>query len=48
MDRNSFANFFDEVGTGKSKRYNLCRNMRFDNVDSIDPSLYEDYVVTER
>ena len=47
LKRQSFANLFDVVNRGEKSYFNLCKGISFGNVDSIDQSLYTDYVINE-
>jgi len=47
LDKNDYANLFSVVNRGPSSYFNFCKGVHFDNVDSIDQSMYKEYVVME-
>ena len=47
LTKNDLANLFDVVNKGPKSYYNLCRGLRFENVDKMDPSHYNLYTVSE-
>ena len=47
LNKNNYANLFDVVNKGDQSYFNLCKGLEFENIDSIDPSLYSEYIITE-
>lgn len=47
LNKNSYANLFDVVNRGERSYFNLCRGIRFNNVDKMDEGKYSSYVVVE-
>ena len=47
LSKNNYANMFNVVNKGEKSYFNLCKNLRFKNVDKIDHSQYTDYLVME-
>ncbi len=47
LNKNNFANIFNVVNKGEKSYFNLCRGLRFKNVDKMDHSMYVDYLVLD-
>jgi hypothetical protein len=47
LNKNNYANIFSVVNRGAKSYFNLCRGLHFNNVDSIDSGMYQNYTVVE-
>ena len=47
LSQNNFANIFNVVNKGKKSYFNLCKNIKFNNIDSINSSYYSMYLVLD-
>ena len=45
LDKYNFARLFDVVQRGKNSYFNLCKTIRFKNIDTMLPKYYSDYEV---
>ena len=48
LDKYDFARLFDVVQRGKNSYFNLCKTIRFQNIDTMLPKYYSDYEVREK
>lgn len=45
LDKYNFARMFEVVQRGKNSYFNLCKTMRFQNIDTMLPKYYANYQV---
>lgn len=45
LDKYNFARMLDVVQRGKNSYFNLCKTIRFENVDTMLPKYYSNYQV---
>ncbi len=48
LDKYNFARLFDVVQRGKNSYFNLCKTIRFENIDTMLPKYYSNYQVKPR
>ena len=47
LDKYDFANLFNVVNKGEQSYFNLCKNVYFDNIDSMSSNSVYDYIILE-
>lgn len=45
LDKYNFARILDVVQKGKNSYFNLCKTIRFENIDTMLPKYYSNYEV---
>lgn len=48
LDKYNMAKIFNIIKRGQSSYYNICKTIRFKNLNSILPKYYKDYIVTSK
>jgi len=47
LDKYDLANLFNVVNKGELSYFNLCKNIYFDNIDSMSSDTVYDYIIIE-
>lgn len=48
LDKYDMAKIFDIINKGQNSYYNICKTIRFNNIGSILPKFYKDYIVKSK